>query len=386
MLMKRRFVFLFVFLVALAVLAPLAWMQFGHTTGGHAAGTGMPYVVGNRIVDSSGKTLILRGADIEDLYNSANIAQVQYQAFPTTVHIMHDQWHMNVLRLQTCNWLWQRDPTNFMNRLQTSVNQATQAGLYVMLTLYDHSICNPPYPPFGTAYHMIRPAMVTYLKALATTFKNNPMVMFDVYNEPAIRNTWRDRYTDAQWKLWLNGGTVDVGNGQTQQVVGMQTMVNTVRAAGAKQIILVEGYSYGETFYNIGSNTVKDPLNNVVYEIHKYGLNQPSTYWDKDFGFMTAKYPVLVGEWALMASGRNLNCYKTRQSDASQVVSRFLNYMAAHNMSWTAFAFNLDHLILDVSKYQPTNFNVPASTWCTANGLAGMGVNIQQYLANNPPS
>jgi hypothetical protein len=205
--------------------------------------------------------------------------------------------------------------------------------------------------------------------------------MFDVYNEPAIRSVWRDRYTDAEWKLWLNGGTV---NGQ--QIVGMQTLVNTVRAAGAKQIILVEGYSYAETFYNIGSNLIQDPLKNIVYEVHKYGMNQPSTQWDMDFGFMSAKYPVLVGEWALMASGRNMNCHQTPQSQANQVVTRFLNYMASHNMSWTAFTYNIGHLMLDVTRYKPTTFNVPSSTWCTANGLAGMGVNVQQYLTANPPS
>lgn len=268
--MKRRLILACAFITVLALFAPFALNQLGHTNISKAAGTGMPYVVGNHIVDSTGNTLILRGADIEDLYNSANLAQVQYKAFPTTVQIMRNQWHMNVIRIQTCNWLWQRDPTNFMSRLQTSVNQATQAGLYVILDLYDHSICNPPYDPFGTPYHMPRPEMVTYLQALATTFKSNPMVMFDVYNEPSIRNVWRDRYTDADWKLWLNGGTAD-----GQQIVGMQTLVNTVRQAGAKQIILVEGFSYGETFYNIGSNTVSDPLNNIVYEIHKYGMNQP---------------------------------------------------------------------------------------------------------------
>jgi hypothetical protein len=383
MLMKRRFVCLFVFLAVVVVLTPLAFVQLSHLTvkKASAAGTGMPHVVGNRIVDGSGNTLMLRGADIEDLYNSANLAVVQYEAFSTTVQIMHNQWHMNVIRIQTCNWLWQRDPTNFMNRLKVSVSQATQAGLYVILDLYDHSICDPPYNPFATPYHMPRPAMVTYLQALATTFKSNPMVMFDLYNEPSIRNVWRDRYTDADWNLWLNGGTAD-----GQQIVGQQTMLNTVRATGAKQIILVEGYSYGETFYNIGSHLVKDPLNNIVYEVHKYGMNQLSTQWDKDFGFMSAKFPVLVGEWALMAGGRKLNCYKTPQSDASQVVSRFLNYMSSHNMSWTAFAFNLDHLMLDVNNYTPSTFNVPADTWCTHNGLGNMGLDIKNYLANNPPS
>lgn len=369
-----------ILLMALVTLSVTFFLvQQKHESKGYAAGMGIPHVVGNSIVDASGQPLKLRGGQITDLFNSVHVAVVQSKAYPTTVRTMHDLWHMNVLRLPTCNWLWQANPTNYMSRLQTAVQQANQAGLYVILDNYDNAICNPPYNPRDT-YHLPRPGMDTYMHALATTFKNYPMVLYDVYNEPAIRGRWRDRYSSADWQLWRYGGTV---NGEI--FIGEQKLVNAIRSAGATQIIMVEGYSFSETFYNIGANFVSDPLKNIVYEVHNYGLMRTTLQWDTDFGFMTKTYPIFVGEWALLAGGNsgNMNCSSIPQSQADQKVAILLNYMALHKMGWAAYDFNINHMILDLSYYTPSTFNVPSTTWCTVTGKAGMGTDVLRYLMAN---
>jgi len=343
---------------------------------GYTSGPRMAHVRGNHIVDASGQPLMLRGGQIPGLFNSVHIARTQAQVFPTTVQVMHDQWRMNVLRLPTCNWLWQADPTNYMSRLQTAVQQANQAGLYVIIDNFDNAICSPPYSSDDT-YHLPRPGMDSYMRALATTFKNNPLVIFDVYNEPSIRGKWRTRYTNADWNIWLKGGTV---NGET--FIGMQKLVDTIRATGAQQIIMVEGLAWGETFYNIGTNVVSDPLNNIVYQAHWYNLETTPSVWDSTFGFMSSNYPVFVGEWGLLAGGNNgnINCNDIPQSQADQTVTNFLNYMASHNMGWAAFSFTQGEMVLNYSNYTPSTFHVPSSTWCNPSGQAGMGEDVQRYL------
>jgi hypothetical protein len=49
---------------------------------------------------------------------------------------------------------------------------------------------------------------------------------------------------------------------------------------------------------------------------------------------MVAKYPVFVGEWALMGGDNagNINCSGITSPQADQDVGTFLDYMASHNM------------------------------------------------------
>ncbi len=334
---------------------------------------------GNQILSPSGHPLLLRGGQIEGVFNVAKPSKnekLTIQDFPKIVKEMSQVWHMNTLRLPTCNWLWQADPTGFMSRLQTAVQQANAAGLYVIIEAHEDHRCDPPYNPYDVI-HMPRPAVETYWHAVASTFKNDPMVIFDVYNEPAIRNVNLDQSTTADWQFWLHGG---VQNGET--FVGMQDLVNTIRATGAQQMIMVEGFTWGESFYNIGSNLINDP--DIVYEVHDYGLNQPTTLWDKDFTFLTATHPVFVGEFGLMGgdNGGQDNCYKIQPSQADLVVLNFLGYLAAHNMGWSAYAFDLNHMLLDYTNFTPTTFDF---NWTCgqSNPLPGMGTVVKQYLLSH---
>ncbi len=203
------------------------------------------------------------------------------------------------------------------------------------------------------------------------------MVIFDVYNEPSIWARNRDSYTAADWNIWLNGGVENDQNNQPVTYLGMQKLVNAIRATGAQQIIMVEGYSTAETWYGMTTNTmIHDTLNpsNIVYENHKYGMDQSSSNWDTDLGFMTKapfNVPIFVGEWAAMGGDNSgqINCSKfTSPQAADTAVSNFLSYMDSHNMGWTAYSFTTEHLIYTDSSgnyYAPTTF---FPTWTCPGG------------------
>lgn len=340
---------------------------------------GYPHVQGNRIVDGSGQPVLLRGGQIEGVFNFTYVSRPTVAAFPTLMKVMHDVWRMNILRLPTCAYVWQQNQAGYISRLQIAVQQANAAGLYVIIDAYNAGGCNPTF--LQDTYHLPTPNLDAFWTTVAGTFRSNPMVIFDVYNEPAIQGTWRERYTTQEWQLWLNGGTV---NGVSY--LGMQHLVNTIRATGARQIIMVEGYAFGATYYNIGQNLLSDPLNNIVYEAHWYTFATPPSEWDRDFGFMAASHAVFVGEWGLLASDNNgnMNCSNIPQSQVNQVVSQFLNYMAAHNMGWTAYSFTIKHMLLNYSGFTPTTFSVPSSTYCQESGQGGMGEDVKTYLTGVP--
>ena len=61
-------------------------------------------------------------------------------------------------------------------------------------------------------------------KSLASTYKNHPAVIFDLYNEPH----------DVSWDIWRNGGQVTEkasrrNPAKTYEAVGMQTLLDAVR-------------------------------------------------------------------------------------------------------------------------------------------------------------
>jgi Cellulase (glycosyl hydrolase family 5) len=343
----------------------------------HLPTNGYPHVQGNRIVDANGQPLILRGAQVEEVLNMTvpgPDGHAAIQDFASIVHTM-SQWHMNAVRLPTCNTIWQTNPSAYISRLQTAVTEANAAGLYVILDAHDDHRCSPPYNA-NDVTHLPRLPLESYWQAIATAFKNNPDVIFDVYNEPALLTTNREAYTTADWQLWLNGGQ---RNGET--FIGMQDLVNVIRATGAKQMLMVEGYSYAETFNNIGTNLINDP--DVVYEAHDYGLLKTPADLFADYGFMLPRFPIFVGEWALMGGGNSgqTNCSNIVPSQANQVVQAFLQYMAQNHISWTAYSFNSQHMIVDYTKFAPTSFDFNWKCGQT-NPTPGMGVIVQSYLSS----
>jgi len=55
--------------------------------------------------------------------------------------------------------------------------------------------------------------------------------------------------------------------------------------------------------------------------------------------------------------------------------------MAQNNISWTAFSFNSQHMIVDYTKFTPTSFDF---NWTCgqSNPIPGMGAVVQSYLSS----
>ena len=65
---------------------------------------------------------------------------------------------------------------------------------------------------------------------MAGHYASNPRVMFDLFNEPYPLGTFRTQL--QTWDTWQNGGGT---------YVGMQSLVNTIRSAGATNVVVAEG-------------------------------------------------------------------------------------------------------------------------------------------------
>ena len=88
---------------------------------------------------------------------------------------------------------------------------------------------------------------LAFWKDVAPAYKNHPAVLFDLYNEPH----------DVSWDIWLKGGQGE-GEGPTAgtparpiEAVGMQALLDAVRATGAKNVVIAGGLDWAYDFSGI---------------------------------------------------------------------------------------------------------------------------------------
>lgn len=325
-----------------------------------AAGNSLPSVQVNKTIDGSGNQLILRGAQIPSELNSAwkGGASAKTVLNPAVFAAMHS-WGMNTLRLPVAAYLYQQP--GYMTFLDSVVQQANQAGLYVIISNFEVGSA-------GGGNGVLDQQGLTFWQFIGQHYATNPMVMYDLINEPH----------NASYNEWLNGGG---------SVVGMQQVVNAIRNAGGKQIIVAEAIDIGTSFFQGFTTFISDP--NIIYSVHIYfkdTTERSSSGWDTEFGNLAAKYPVLVGEWALLPNARYPSfCQGLDATSGTQLVQNFLTYMAQHQVSWTAWEFKTSHLILDTTNFTPTTLTAP---WCCGQGpvcSAGMGTVIKSFLQQGVP-
>jgi hypothetical protein len=162
-----------------------------------------------------------------------------------------------------------------------------------------------------------------FWQSVATTFKSNPAVVFDVFNEPFDPTDPKSgddgNASDAvTWGCWESGTKPDAvgggappvpcdtqaydsnGNPTTRyQIVGMQTLVNTIRATGATQPVMVGGLDYANDLTQWADHAPDDPLNQEAASFHNYMGKACDNVacWNSTIAPLAANVPVVTGEF-----------------------------------------------------------------------------------------
>lgn len=253
---------------------------------------------GNRILNSKGETVRLRGVNAASMeFTSDGQGHIL-----KTVNVAIQDWHVNIIRLPLAQDRWfgkAPEQTNGSDAYRALVHQVVDAcasqGCYIILDLH-WSDCNE----WGTniGQHSLPDLnSVEFWKDFAPVYANNPAVLFDLYNEPH----------DVTWDQWLKGGRItDRPNGRrsgrprTYDAVGMQQMLDTVRATGAKNVVIAGGLDWAYDFSGIlDGRQLSDPTGyGVIYANHCYDNKHDSVdAWIAKMEQATAKLPVIVSEF-----------------------------------------------------------------------------------------
>src|SRR5439155_24156029 len=180
--MKTRKAFQLLALLLVVTIALTVVIEQRRPSSASTTTTVFPHVQGTQLIDASGKPFLLRGAQVESsfaYYNSwfhnNNVTRV---LTPTVFSQMVQVWHMNAIRLPLSNWIWAADRTNFVNLLDQVVQQANQAGLYVIIDLHDDDQGGSPY---GSGAGTPKAESIVFWKAIAAHYASNPMMIFDAF-------------------------------------------------------------------------------------------------------------------------------------------------------------------------------------------------------------
>jgi endoglucanase len=195
-----------------------------------------------------------------------------------------------------------------------------------------------------------------FWKVVAPMFKNQPGVIFDLFNEPRLlapaEGPLPTHLTDWIWRVWRSGGTTG-----GVKYIGMQGLIDSVRQLGANNIIWVEGPYVDNSLGNERYYPVTGK--NLVWSIHHPHLStHGASYWNRYFGYITATYPMVDGEWGQYAAANRPEC----QADAYTMVPQYLSYLHAHNIGVLGWSLQPGAMVADPDGIVPTYDSVSTDT------------------------
>jgi Cellulase (glycosyl hydrolase family 5)/Divergent InlB B-repeat domain len=342
-------------------------------------------VSGNNIVNGAGQVVPLRGVDkagTEYMCLSGNVFDGPTDQ--ASIDAMK-AWQINIVRLpinEDC-WLgingqpsglsaatYQTTIVNYVNLLATN----NIAAIIDLQWAAPGTTVSNQLTPMPDADHA--PAFWT---SVANTFKSTSTVIFDLFNEPYPDN---NADTTAAWTCLLNGGTCP---GVSYTAAGMQSLVNTIRATGATNVIMSPGVQFTNTLTSWLAYKPTDPLNNLAASWHSYATQICTTQacWDSVIKPVLNSVPLVAGEigendcqgtyidplmtWLDMNGGNYLAWAWNTYDCAS-----FPSLISAYDGTPTAFGVEFrNHLLVLAGRLAPPELQVFPPTNIVTSGPQG---------------
>src|SRR6266851_4866853 len=202
-------------------------------------------VQGNQLVDSAGRVVRLRGVNRSGTEYACAQGWGIFDGPSDSASVQAiASWRSNVVRVplnETC-WLGINgvapaySGSTYRKAISDYVALLNRTGLIVILDL--HWTAADTAKALGQAPMPNRDHTPQFWHQVALAFKGNNRVIFDLFNEPFPDN---NSDTPEAWRCWRDGGTC---RGMSFQAAGMQELVDSVRATGATNVILLGGIQY----------------------------------------------------------------------------------------------------------------------------------------------
>jgi hypothetical protein len=129
---------------------------------------------------------------------------------------------------------------------------------------------------------------------VAETFMDDDGVIFEPYNEPFPAGNTTE---EPAWQCWRDGCEAEF-RGTTYQAVGMQAIVDAIRATGSTHVILLGGVQFSNDLSLWLDYMPQDPLGGTGAAWHIYNFNASidEGCWNGAPAAVGAQVPVVATE------------------------------------------------------------------------------------------
>ncbi len=249
-------------------------------------------VIGNQLADGEGRPIRLLGVN----RSGAEYACIQWRGVfdgPTGKRAIAAMktWRINAVRVPLNEDCWlgingapvKYSAARYHEAVRNYVLRLRQAGLYVVLDLH----WSAPGARLATGQQPMADLdhSPAFWSSVARTFKDQPGVVFDLYNEPH----------DITWQCWRDGCLMPEG----WRTAGMQTLVDAVRSTGASQTVIASGLGSGSDLSGWLEYRPRDPAHQLAAGLHMYDFSAPChepDCWATQVGPVARQVPVVTTE------------------------------------------------------------------------------------------
>jgi hypothetical protein len=307
-------------------------------------------VVGTHLTTPDGKVARLRGVNLPTLEWG------QGENLFRSLDVLVDEWKANFIRLTVSGDRWfghsreRKDGgAHYRQTVREFVKRAAAKRCYVLLDLHflnpgvwldEDPVQKGQYLVF--MHKMPDDHSVDFWASAAKEFANHPAVLFDLYNEPG----------NVSWTVWRDGGNLveehkkAPGGKWEYHSPGMQKLLDTCRAQGAKNVVVAEGLEWGYDLSGIVKGfALKDPGGNgVAYSTHIYNrTNDGPRGLDVRVTPAVKQYAVLIGEFC---------------AGKSNSVEPVVSYAEQYQLPWLAWCMHtgIKPQLIKNWKYEPTPY------------------------------
>ena len=192
-------------------------------------------VTGARILDAHGQPVAFRGVNSGWLTTRSKGLWDESPLSDRSIGVMR-QWGMNIVRVELSEQFWNSDEclhsASYAPTIDRVVRSITGRGMVALLDL--HTVTGERCGKAGQL-RLADKGSLKFWTEVANRYGTNPLVAFDVFNEPHGVNE----------SMWRNGtpDSDDLG----YRGVGMQDLVAAIRSTGAKNLVFVSGNNWGAT-------------------------------------------------------------------------------------------------------------------------------------------
>ena len=328
--LRRRVRALFIRILTGTCAIPVLFTGLAGSTASAAGPALSVSVRGNHLVDAAGNTLVLHGVN----RSGTEYACIQgWSIFDGPSDAASVQaiaaWHTNVVRVllnEDC-WLGINGVSAsyggqaYRTAIVNYVNLLNANGQYAILDLNWNAPGTTPATSWGGMPD--EDHAPAFWSSVASTFKANKAVLFDLFGEPYPDNNGD---TTAAWTCWKNGGTCP---GVAYPAAGMQELVNTVRATGATNVIMIGGVQYSGTLDQWHTYAPTDPAGQLAASFHTYDFTACTTVscwnaWLAGIG----NVPLITSEFG-------------ETDGTATYINSYMTWADAHGVSYVAWTWNL---------------------------------------------